>query len=69
MTKSSTTFSTRLMRAMLEIAESTTATAQERLDAVSMILKAKELAKQRDRTIPGKQPKQASPSYGALGTR
>jgi uncharacterized protein (DUF2235 family) len=69
MTKSTVTFSTRLLRAMIEVVESTKATNQERIDAAAMILKAKELASKRDRTSRRKQPKQASPSFAVLGTR
>jgi len=44
------TITNRIRRALLEIAESPSATVQERLDALGMILKAKELEKQRDCT-------------------
>jgi hypothetical protein len=62
------TIKNRLVKAMLEIAESPTATVQERLDAVAIILKAKELAGQRDRINPRKQPKLDCASLAVLGT-
>lgn len=56
------TIKNRIQRALLQIAESPDASAQERFEAVAMILKVREL---QDGTTPGKQSKR--PSYGALG--
>jgi hypothetical protein len=69
MPNSRNTITNRLQRALLEIAEGPTATVQERLDAVGLILKARELAKLRNNATPGKQPKLAYPSIGVLGSK
>lgn len=69
MSNSSRTITSRLQRAMLEIAESSTATPQERLTAADMILKAKELAKNKDRTTSRKLPKLVRQYSNVLGTR
>jgi hypothetical protein len=69
MPTSKTTITNRLQRALLEIAECPTATVQERLDAVAIILKVKELAMRRYRTAPRKQPKPACLSTNVLGSR
>jgi hypothetical protein len=69
MTNSKDTISNRLQRALLQISESPDATVRERLEAVAVILKMKEHAKQRDRATPRNQAKLASPAIGVLGTR
>jgi hypothetical protein len=66
---SKNTITNRLQRALLEIAESPTATVQERLEAVAIILKVKELAKIPNRINPCKQPKLDGLSVGVLGTK
>jgi hypothetical protein len=64
------TITNRLYRALLEIAESPVATAQEKLDAVDLFLKVKGLAKlRRNSATPGKQPKLAIPPFAVLGTK
>ena len=65
----SDTIKNRLQRALLEIAESSTANSQERLDALSLLLEVREPAKKRNSTTPRKQPKLANSSFGVLGTR
>jgi hypothetical protein len=67
MPNSSTTITNQIQRALLEIAKSPDATVQERLDAVNLILKAKELGKQRDRTTPRKRSKTATSALSILG--
>ena len=69
MPNSKSTITNRLQRALIDIAESSTATVQERLDAVAIILKVKELATKRYRTTPRKQPIPACPSTNVLGSR
>jgi len=69
MPNSKRTITNRLQRALLEIAESPTATVQERLEAVAHILKVKELAKMPNRINPRKQSKLDGVSVGVLGTR
>jgi hypothetical protein len=61
MPNSKDTITNRLKRALVEIAESPVATAQEKLDAVGLFLKARKLAKQRDRITPSKQKKRKAP--------
>lgn len=63
------TITNRLVRAMMQIAECADATTQERLNAVEIILRVKERARQRDRTTPSKQPKLGSPFVAVLGTK
>jgi hypothetical protein len=50
------TITNRLVRAMMQIVESPDAAVQEKLDAIDIILKVKERARQRDRTTPSKRP-------------
>ena len=69
MPNSRDTIANRLQRALLKIAESLDATVQEKLDAVNLILKAKELAKNKDRTAPRKLPKPVSQHSNVLGTK
>lgn len=69
MPNSKNTITNRVLKAMVEIAESPVATAQERLNAVGLILKIKELAKLRDRTNLRKQPKPVIPSFSVLGSK
>lgn len=63
------TITNRLKRALVEIAESPDATAQERLDAAGLFLKAKELEKLRNSVTPGKQPKLAIPNTAMFGSK
>ena len=69
MPNSKNTITNRLQRALIDIAESSTATVQERLDAVAIILKVKELATKRYRTTLRKESKPACPSTNVLGSR
>ena len=63
------TFTNRLQRALVKITESPDATAQERLDAAGLFLKAKELEKLRNSVTPNKQPKLAIPNIAMLGSK
>jgi hypothetical protein len=69
MSNSSRTITSRIQRALLEIAESYFSTAEERLDAARLILKARGLAKRRKTGTPRKQPRLAMPSVAVLGSR
>jgi hypothetical protein len=69
MPNSKDTTANRLQRAMLKILEGTEATVRERLDAADRILRAKEIAKQRERSVPRKQPKLVIPSFSVLGSK
>jgi hypothetical protein len=50
MPSSKSTITNRLQRALLQIAESSTASTQERLDALEMILESRKLVNKRDHT-------------------
>ena len=69
MPNSKDTITNRLQRALLQIAESSDAAVQHRLEAVGLILKAKELAKLRAPTTSRNQPKLAISSIAVLGSR
>jgi hypothetical protein len=62
------TIRNRLKKALLEIAESPQATAQERLEAVATFLKMKETETKRESQLPGKKLKRVSPPSSVLGT-
>jgi hypothetical protein len=69
MSESSRTITNRIQRALLEIAESSFSSAQDRLDAARLIFKARELSKRRKTAAPCKSPKLATPSFAVLGSR